>query len=609
MMGGEHLRTTHYMAWRGISHMGLGNPPSMREYWAPGARFGYAVMDSVHVYWFATVNHALLQMGSQTACSWVHAQSIGSTCAHRRHAAHLAVVAWLRCDFEIPAKGSDWRGTDFFGGTLVNTITLIVAIVLLSGVLMVRVNKQLGFPALISFVAIGAVFAAFDPGVYETVTPTIAKDLSYLALAFILFEGGLHTSLRRVKRAFAPSISLATVGVIVSAAILTGLAYACLHISFTAAALFGVAASSTDAASVFSVLGGTALRRRLVDVMELESGTNDPMAFFLTTTIIQWQTLTHSSVTHALWYTFVLFLLQMGVGFFVGLLTGQFGAYMNRRIGLETGGMYPALTLGLALLSFALAQLLYGSGFLAVYVTSVVMSNKRIEHRYSILRFHEGLAWVMHILMFVVLGLFLVPRDLVYLALPGVGLALGALFLARPAAVWVSTIGMGFSHRERAFMAWAGLRGAAPIVLILSAVEAQVTGYIVLIEVVFFVVIASTLVQGMTVNWVAEKFDLLDPTPAESILDLISITRENAVILPVGIAETSDLVDKRLVDINFPENTLCYGIVRGDQVVVPRGSTKLRSGDHLLILSDSRHIQNLKHLFHNEQVGSPSMLP
>ncbi|GMA63203.1 hypothetical protein GCM10025859_36430 [Alicyclobacillus fastidiosus] len=161
-----------------------------------------------------------------------------------------------------------------------NTITLVVAVVLLCGVLLVRVNKQLGFPALISFVGIGAVYAAIYPAVFETITPTTAKDLSYLALAFILFEGGLHTSLRRVKHAFAPSISLATVGVVVSAAIMTALAYELLHVSLVAAALLGVAASSTDAASVFSVLGGTALRRRLVDVMELESGTNDPMAFF-----------------------------------------------------------------------------------------------------------------------------------------------------------------------------------------------------------------------------------------------------------------------------------------------------------------------------------------
>ncbi|MFB5191654.1 potassium/proton antiporter [Alicyclobacillus fastidiosus] len=490
-----------------------------------------------------------------------------------------------------------------------NTITLVVAVVLLCGVLLVRVNKQLGFPALISFVGIGAVYAAIYPAVFETITPTTAKDLSYLALAFILFEGGLHTSLRRVKRAFAPSISLATVGVVVSAAIMTALAYKLLHVSFIAAALLGVAASSTDAASVFSVLGGTALRRRLVDVMELESGTNDPMAFFLTTILIEWQRLTSHSITQALWYTLVLFLLQMGVGFFIGLLTGIFGSFINRSIDLDTGGMYPAFTLGLALLSFALAQSLYGSGFLAVYVTSVVLSNRRLEHRYSILRFHEGLAWTMHILMFVVLGLFLVPRDVAYLAGPGVLLAVGALFLARPAAVWVSTLWMGFTAKERAFMAWAGLRGAAPIVLILSAVEAQVTGYIVLIEVVFFVVIASTLVQGLTVNWVAEKLDLLEPTPSENILDLISITRENAVILPVEIGQTSRLVDKRMVEVKFPENTLCYGIVRGDQVVVPRGATKLRPGDHLLILSDLRHIASLKHLFQGEQVGPPAMLP
>ncbi|WAH36531.1 potassium/proton antiporter [Alicyclobacillus dauci] len=490
-----------------------------------------------------------------------------------------------------------------------NTITLVIAVVLLCGILLARANRRFGFPALISFVAVGAIFAAIDPSVLETVTPTVAKDLSYIALAFILYEGGLHTSLRRIRRTWAPALSLATVGVLVSAAIMTAMAYYLLHLSIVAAALFGVAASSTDAASVFSVLGGTSLRRRLVDVLEVESGTNDPMAFFLTTILIQWHEQGLGPVGHATWYVLGLFILEMGLGLVVGALVGIVGSFVNRRIQLDTGGLYPALSLGFALLSFALAQTLGGSGFLAVYVTSVVIASRKMEHRYSIIRFHEGLAWTMHILMFVVLGFFLLPRDLWYVSLPGVGLAIGALILARPAAVWMSTIGMGFTRKEKLFIAWAGLRGAAPIVLILSAVESQIPGYIVLIQVIFFLVIASTLVQGLTVHRFAEQLDLVEPTPSEDVLELISIARENAVILPVEIAPDSSLVDKRMVEIKFPENTLCYGIVRGEQVVVPRGGTRLRAGDHLLVLSDNRHIPNLRTLFKSEQVGSPAMLP
>jgi cell volume regulation protein A len=491
----------------------------------------------------------------------------------------------------------------------VNTVILVVAIVLLAGVLLARVNKQFGFPVLIGFVAIGAVFATVDPSVLESVTPTVAKNLSYLALAFILFEGGLHTSLKRIRRAWAPSLSLATVGVLVSAAIMTLLAQALLGLPLISAALLGVAASSTDAASVFSVLGGTALRRRLVDVLEVESGTNDPMAFFLTTILIEWSQHDLGPIRQATWHVLGLFVLEMGLGLIIGVLIGLFGAYINRRIRLDTGGLYPALSLGFALLSFALAQSLEGSGFLSVFVTAVVLSHGHMEHRYSIIRFHEGLAWTMHILMFVVLGFFLVPRDFAYIVAPGIVLALGTLFVARPIAVWLSTLGAGLTNKERAFISWAGLRGAAPIVLILSAVEAQVTGHIEMIEVVFFIVIASTLVQGLTVNWFAERLNLVDPTPTEDILELISIARESAVILPVEISLTSRLVEKRMVDIKFPENTLCYGIVRGDHVVVPRGATKLRSGDHLLILSDARHIQQLRRLFAQEQVGQPTMLP
>lgn len=486
---------------------------------------------------------------------------------------------------------------------------LVVAVVLLSGILLARANKRFGFPALISFVAVGAILVNLVPSVLESVTPSVAKDLSYVALAFILFEGGLHTSVRRVKMVWKPSVSLATIGVLVSAAIMTVLAYYILGLSLTAAALLGVAASSTDAASVFSVLGGTSLRRRLADVLEVESGTNDPMSFFLTTVLIGWAEIGVGPIGQAIWHTILMFVLQMGLGLVIGVLVGQLAAFVNKRVRLDTGGLYPTLSLGFALLAFGLAQALMGSGFLAVYATAVVMSSQQIEHRYSIVRFHEGLAWTMHILMFVVLGFFLVPSDLAFVFIPGVALAVGGLFVARPIAVWISTFGMQFSFREKVFLSWAGLRGAAPIVLILSAVEAQITGYIVLIEVVFFVVIASTLAQGLTVNWVAGKLELVEDTPSEDILDLMSLTRENAIVLPVEIHATSQLIDKRMTEIRFPESTLCYGIVRGDQVVVPRGGTRLRAGDHLLVLSDSRHIGELQSLFETEQVGQPAMLP
>lgn len=502
-------------------------------------------------------------------------------------------------------------GIAFFalGGRSLNTIILVVAIVLLSGVLLTRVNKQFGFPALISFVAIGAIFASADPGVLESVTPTVAKNLSYLALAFILFEGGLHTSLPRVHRVFAPSIALATVGVLVSSAIMTVLAHQLLHLHWIAAALLGVASSSTDAASVFSVLGGTALNRRLVDVLELESGTNDPMAFFLTIVLIEWFQKGMSPSGKVAIHLIASFVQQMGVGLAIGVGVGLLAAYINRRVRLDTTGLYPALSLGFVLLSFGTAQILFGSGFLAVYTTAVVMGSRKMEHRYSIIRFHEGLAWTMHILMFVVLGFFLLPKDLVYVFVPGIGLALGALFVARPAAVWISTVGMRFNWKERVFISWAGLRGAAPIVLILSAVEAQVTGYIILIEVVFFIVIASTLAQGLSVQTVAERLDLIESTPSEDILELISIARENAVVMPVELTADSRLIEKRMTELTFPEGTLCYGIIRGSQVVVPRGKTRLRAGDHLLILSDSRHVQSLKSLFKDDQIGEPSMLP
>ncbi|GLG01291.1 K+/H+ antiporter [Alicyclobacillus hesperidum subsp. aegles] len=490
-----------------------------------------------------------------------------------------------------------------------NTATLMVAVILLAGVLLARANRRLGFPALISFVAVGAAMAALMPSLLENVTPTVAKNLSYVAMAMILFEGGLHTSMRRVRRALAPALSLATIGVIVAAALMTLCVHLILKLPWLPCAMLGVAASSTDAASVFSVLGNTSLRGRLADVLEVESGTNDPMTFFLMTVLIQWSQTGIPHHSSGLLAVIDLFLLQMGMGILVGVMVGWAGRFLLTRVDLDAAGLYPTLSLAIALLSFALAQSFHGSGFLAVYTTGVVIASGRLEQRFTVVRFHEGLAWTMHVLMFVVLGFFLVPRDFVSISVQGVLLAFAAISLARPVAVWLATFGMGFSAEEKWFLAWAGLRGAAPIVLILSAVEAQVTGYIVLIEIVFFIVIASTLIQGLTVQWLAEKFELVAETPSESIFDLMSLTRETAVVVPVEIGMESQYVNVRLQDIPFPDHTLCYGVVRGAKAIVPRGHTRLRVGDHLLILAEACQIGEINRLFASEPVGDAAMLP
>lgn len=487
---------------------------------------------------------------------------------------------------------------------------LLLSLVLLAGVWSARLNSRIGFPVLIGFVAIGALLGHGGLNVTPNVSPQFSKYLGYVALILILFEGGLHTSLVRIRRAWIPSISLATFGVLISSAIMTSLAYLLLKLPFYTAALFGVAVSSTDAAAVFTMLGGLSLRRRLVDILEVESGTNDPMAFFLTILLIQWAS-GHSNLSflHATGQILVTFGLEMFVGLATGIGIGYVGSFANQKIRLDTGGLYPTLSLAFAFLSFAVAQGLGGSGFLSVYVASVVMGNRRLEHRYSITRFHEGLAWTMNILMFVVLGVQLVPGRLLSIALPGLGLAIGALFVARPAAVWLSTLGMGLSWKEKHFISWAGLRGAVPIVLVLTAVLAPVYTPNTMLSAVFFVVIASTLAQGLTVAPFAKRLGLVDPVPSEGILELVAIARENAVVLPIEVTEHSRYVNKRMVEIPFPANTLCYAVVRGDRVIVPRGATTLQSLDHLLVLSDRRHIVDLRQLFENELIGEPTMLP
>ncbi|GMA50092.1 K+/H+ antiporter [Alicyclobacillus contaminans] len=489
------------------------------------------------------------------------------------------------------------------------TFLLLLSVILLAGVWSARVGNRVGFPVLIGFVAIGVLLGPGGLRISPDVPLSTANFIGYIALILILFEGGLHTSVTRIRNVWMPALSLATVGVLVSSALMAFLTYYLLHLPFFPSALLGVAFSSTDAASVFSILGGQSLRRRLVDVLEVESGTNDPMAFFLTIVLIQWSTHGFGSFWHATWYVIATFALQMFVGLAVGVGIGYLGSFTNQRIKLDTGGLYPTLTLAFAVLSYAIADLLHGSGFLSVYVASVVMGNRKLEHRYSIMRFHEGLSWTMHIIMFVVLGLQLAPHRLLTIALPGLGLAIGALFLARPAAVWVSTLGMGFSWKEKVFLSWAGFRGAVPIVLVLTAILAPGYTPSTMMDAVFFVVIASTLVQGWTVKPLAQRLDLIDPSPSEGLLELVAIARENAIMQPVEIRNDSRFVNRKMVDIEFPPNTLCYAIIRDNQVIVPRGATRLQAYDHLLVLSDRRHIGELQKLFEGELMGQPEFLP
>lgn len=486
---------------------------------------------------------------------------------------------------------------------------LLLSVILLAGVWSARIGNRFGFPVLVGFVAIGVVLGPGGFGISPPVPLVTAKSIGYVALILILFEGGLHTSVARIRKIWMPALSLATVGVLISAVIMAFFAYYLLDLPIFPAALLGVAVSSTDAASVFSILGGQSLRKRLVDVLEVESGTNDPMAFFLTLVLIGWSTSGIGSPWHATWFVIGTFTLQMFVGLAVGIGSGYLGSFANQRIKMDTGGLYPTLTLAFALLSYAIAGLLHGSGFLSVYVASVVMGNRRLEHRYSIMRFHEGLSWTMHILMFVVLGLQLVPDRLLTIIVPGMGLAIGALFIARPAAVWLSTLGMGFTWREKNFLSWAGFRGAVPIVLVLTAILAPGYTPSTMMDAVFFVVIASTLIQGWTVKPLAQMLNLIDPSPSEGLLELISIARENAVVLPVEIKGDSHLIDRKMVDVEFPQNTLCYAIVRHDQVIVPRGATRLQAFDHMLILSDRRHISELRTVFERELIGKPGYLP
>jgi cell volume regulation protein A len=350
--------------------------------------------------------------------------------------------------------------------------------------------------------------------------------------------------------------------------------------------LLGAIVSSTDAAAVFSILRskGISLRGQLKPLLEFESGSNDPMAVFLTIGMIQVLTQPESS----LWDMVRLFALQMSIGLAAGYVMARVTLYLVNRLKLGYEGLYPVLTLSLALLTYGLSDKLGGNGFLAVYITGIIAGNSKFIHKRSLLQFHDGLAWLMQITMFLTLGLLVFPSHL----LPVMGLSLliavCLILVARPAGVFLSLLPSPFSFREKAFISWVGLRGAVPIILATFPFLAGILQADLLFNVVFFVVLTSVLLQGTTIQYLARWLRVDAPLHQERVYpiefnpDSGFKSELNELIIPAG----SQVVGKKLFELKLPPECLIVLIVRGNEYVLPSGQTFLNDGDALLVLAD-----------------------
>jgi potassium/hydrogen antiporter len=467
---------------------------------------------------------------------------------------------------------------------LVDQILLVGAILLLVGIVSSKFATRLGLPVLVLFIGVGMLAGEEGLGRIAFDNYTLAHGIGTIALGLILFDGGLRTPLRAFRVAWKPSALLATVGVLITS-VVTGVAAAwILDIPLLHGILLGSIVGSTDAAAVFAILRskGLHLEERLGSTLEIESGSNDPMAIFLTVGLLE-VLLGRMPLGPEL---LIFFVLQMGVGALAGLAVGWGAVRLINRINLEAAGLYPVLTGVCGMLSFGMAAALGGSGFLAVYIAGIVIGNSRVVFHRGTLLFHDGLAWVGQIVMFVVLGLLSFPSHLLEVAGPALLIAAVLILVARPLGVVPLLLPFGFNVREMLFLSWVGLKGAVPIILATYPLLFGLPGGGLLFNVVFFVVLVSAVTQGWSLPTVARLLRLQKPGEPEPpvTLEITSLRDVDADIVEYTLTGDSRAAGRRLNQLSLPEGVVVAMIAREQSLIPPRGSTQLLAGDHVFVV-------------------------
>ncbi len=454
-----------------------------------------------------------------------------------------------------------------------------------ASVLFSRASQRIGVPIALLFLVIGMLAGSEGIGGIDFDDYRFAYRLGSVALALILFDGGLNTPLAALRRTWAPASVLATVGVVLTALAIAVPAHA-WGLAWPQALVLGGVVSSTDAASVFAVLRGSGLqlKRRVGTTLELESGLNDPVAVILTVTLTA--NLLHPVAAEPARVA-VEVVLQLVVGAALGMAIGRGGRELLRRNPLPSGGLYPALTLALALLAYGVTTLLHGSGFLAVYLAGMILGNAPLPYHAGLLRVHDALAWLAQIGMFLVLGLLVFPSGLLEVAGTGLGLALVLAIVVRPAIVALCLAPFRYPWRETVYIGWVGLRGAVPIVLATYPVLVGAPGADRIFHVVFFIVVVNALVPGGTVAWATRRLGLQtsQPPAAQAVLAIESRLPLEGELLSFYIDEALVVAGIPLEELDFPDGSSVMLIVRGNRLVPPKGSTTLEPGDHVYLVT------------------------
>lgn len=479
-------------------------------------------------------------------------------------------------------------------------IIFIGAVILFISVLAGKAGFRMGLPTLLLFLGIGMLFGSDGLGIQFS-NPDITQFVGMLALCIILFSGGMDTKISEIKPIYKPGLILATLGVLLTT-IITGLfiyyiSYfldSHITISLPQSLLLAAVMSSTDSASVFSILRSKNinLKERLRPTLELESGSNDPMAYMLTILLIAYIQQGGIDGTDAL----LSFLTQLVVGSGSGYLLGKITVWLLNKINIQNASLYPILIISIALFTFAATSICKGNGYLAVYIAGLIVGNNRIIHKKSISTFFDGFAWLWQIVMFLTLGLLVNPHELVPVSAIGLEIGIFMILIARPVSVFISLIPFKeYSLKGKLYISWVGLRGAVPIIFATYPLIAGIEHAHLFFNIVFFITILSLLIQGTTVASLAKWLKLIEE-PEKAPVFAVEFPEEiKSKICEMEVKDDMLANGKRLIDINIPEHSLVVMIKRGQSFFIPNGKTELKTGDVLLIISDDlTTMQNVK---------------
>ncbi|HEY9516705.1 MAG TPA: potassium/proton antiporter [Gemmatimonadaceae bacterium] len=458
-------------------------------------------------------------------------------------------------------------------------------VLLTAAVFFSRATERVSVPVVLIFLITGMLAGSDGVGGIAFDNYAFAVRIGTIALVLILFDAGLNTSIAAVRQYARPAGVLATVGVIGMAG-MGALGAHALGLAWPAALLIGAVVSSTDAAVVFSVLRGSSihLQRRVGVTLEVESGINDPMAVILT--LVLTQNLIAPEPNFG-WRILFDVLRQIVIGGTLGFALGHAGRLMVTRIRLPTTGLYPAITLALGFLAFGIPTLLGGSGFLAVYVAALILGNGTLPYRPGLVRVHDALAWLSQISMFLVLGLLVSPPRLLEVAWLGLALAIFLAVVARPLVVALCLLPFKYPRKEVAYIGWVGLRGAVPIILATFPVLAGAPGAVPIFDIVFFIVVVNAFIPGATVPWVTRRMGLesAEPPAPQAVLEIESMQPLSGELMSFYIDPALAVSGVSLQDLPFPDGAAATLIVRGKELIAPKGNTTMEPGDHIYVFS------------------------